>query len=115
MTSIAMAGVLAVRSEVELTPGPSPWSALTAGPHPSAASAASENERRGRLRVFTIAPRDRPVRIQDEPGSRSNGSEISLRIWQSDSVAHVEQEIRRAWTYVGVPELRSAYDPPFED
>jgi hypothetical protein len=30
-------------------------------------------------------------------------------------VAHVEQEIRRAWTYVGVPELRSAYDPPFED
>jgi hypothetical protein len=24
-------------------------------------------------------------------------------------------EIRRAWTYVGVPELRSAYDPPFED
>lgn len=30
-------------------------------------------------------------------------------------MAHVEQEIRRAWTYVGVPELRSAYDPPFED
>jgi hypothetical protein len=30
-------------------------------------------------------------------------------------VAHVEQEIRRAWTYVGVPELRSAYEPPFED
>jgi hypothetical protein len=24
-------------------------------------------------------------------------------------------EIRRAWTYVGVPELRSAYDPPFEE
>ena len=24
-------------------------------------------------------------------------------------------EIRRAWTYVGVPELRTAYDPPFED
>ncbi len=30
-------------------------------------------------------------------------------------MAHVEQEIRRAWTYVGVPELRSAYDPPFQD
>jgi hypothetical protein len=30
-------------------------------------------------------------------------------------VAHVDQEIVRAWTYVGVPELRSAYDPPFED
>lgn len=29
-------------------------------------------------------------------------------------MAHAEPEIRRAWTYVGVPELRSAYDPPFE-
>jgi hypothetical protein len=23
--------------------------------------------------------------------------------------------IRRSWTYVGVPELRAAYDPPFEE
>jgi hypothetical protein len=34
---------------------------------------------------------------------------------RSPRLAHVEQEIRRAWTYVGVPELRSAYDPPFEE
>lgn len=30
-------------------------------------------------------------------------------------VSSTQRTIRRAWTYVGVPELRSAYDPPFED
>jgi hypothetical protein len=30
-------------------------------------------------------------------------------------VENFSHTIRRAWTYVGVPELRSAYDPPFED
>lgn len=27
----------------------------------------------------------------------------------------VAPTLRRAWTHVGVPELRSAYDPPFEE